>query len=445
MSRTGRIRICIAIIIVCFGTIFSCQNIAGKNKIPGSGDFPTKSVDMKAIGSILDHASFSYDNSRPEDPRAAALWKYSPDTYALLSRMKAMEGKIYFGKDCMISGNIVGERTIRNEAGELVTLTLTEPGWERWIDDFLSPSQQMSQMVTAVHEEYHDFRARNDFWILKDYLKSRNEIMIKDVLPPGSATPFIWRWARFGTIWLGPQTNYYYPVRSKESGIFPAIPASCIEYFIPEELRFGRYDLYISSSSILNPTTQLEGITGLLDEYNAYYLGTKVIYDLYGYWKDELPQTGESWMEWTGAMLNFNSWAEFRYYILTYLLYTEKEDPALFTSLMNDRRLREAFTALDDAFTELVVDVYHRLSVELPTLLAERKIPHAFGFAEIPLKTGGSVLEPNFNFGKRGILMNKRFVQPLTDTMKTTEYMEIGNAFRTKPQKSLPDFPVWRK
>lgn len=216
-------------------------------------------------------------------------------------------------------------------------------------------------------------------------------------------------------------------------------PASRLEAIIPEVKRTFRYKTYIDKSSY--QSTQVSGISGLLDEYNAYYWSNKVIYDLYDYYKQEKPQTRATWQQWTTQVFaEYFAWAEFRYWILCYVLYAKKNEKRVYNSLMEDQPLRQAFTAIDDNFTELIYKIFIRLGKELPEHLKKYNISVVISDGVLIGLKGERSKVPFYKIdnGSQGMFLN--YFLPLQDELTKREFIQIANTFRTFPQKDLPRF-----
>ena len=137
---------------------------------------------------------------------------------------------------------------------------------------------------------------------------------------------------------------------------------------IPKNLRTFRYDTYIESESKYQ-STQSNGVVGLLDEFNAYYHGSKVIFDLLPVYKEEY----EKQFLWHWAW-QFNSNAEafyeFDFWIKEYLLYAKDNKPELYEELKNDDQFRYIYQSIRSRFVALIQD-YEKI-FDQSTLLAQK-------------------------------------------------------------------------
>lgn len=110
---------------------------------------------------------------------------------------------------------------------------------------------------------------------------------------------------------------------------------------LPESLRTGRYNTYVSEGS--RASANLFGAAGLLDEFAAYCWGF-----------NDSVRTSE-WRDDVQFYSNgFVSYAEFRFYILSYMLYARENYPDVYQEILNNDAYRQAFTTIDAKFSEVV-------------------------------------------------------------------------------------------
>jgi hypothetical protein len=123
---------------------------------------------------------------------------------------------------------------------------------------------------------------------------------------------------------------------------------------IPAELITFRFEPYINNSSQYQ-STQTEGIYGLLDEFDAYYQGTKVSYDLLGYCKENLFKNNSSSLNTFLIGLNgtYFAYYEFKYFIYTYLLYAKEKHPAIFKKITANNNFITAFNKINERYLKL--------------------------------------------------------------------------------------------
>ncbi len=135
-------------------------------------------------------------------------------------------------------------------------------------------------------------------------------------------------------------------------------PSKLIEKIVPKKLQTFRFSTYISKSSKYQ-STQSSGIYGLLDEFNAYYQGTKTDFLMYDYYLNE---TKGEIKDWQSFMRNFDgtyfAYAEFRFYILKYLIYAKKNEKEIYENIIVNNSFKEAFNTVDTEFSKLISDYF---------------------------------------------------------------------------------------
>lgn len=120
-----------------------------------------------------------------------------------------------------------------------------------------------------------------------------------------------------------------------------------------------RYKTYVSSESS-NSSTE-EGIYGFLDEFSAYYHGTKANLELRPFIEKHCPYSDASC--WTADFLGemqstLYAYYEFRLFIAWYLMYAEQHEKKIFTDFIQNQNLRVAYTLLDDLYKKLIEDYF---------------------------------------------------------------------------------------
>lgn len=123
--------------------------------------------------------------------------------------------------------------------------------------------------------------------------------------------------------------NYYFlncnkNIRVKHTNTFKS--RKIIEV-IPDSCRTFRFDHYINIKG--RHVTQVDGIYGLLNEFNAYYKGAQSKYDFKPHINDSLYLEGIVGSE-------MQAYYEFKYYIITYLIYAEENHNRKFNAIINN-------------------------------------------------------------------------------------------------------------
>ena len=112
---------------------------------------------------------------------------------------------------------------------------------------------------------------------------------------------------------------------------------------IPAELQSFRYNTYVSSSADVYVSSRQYGIYGLLNEYAAYCWGMNNDLRMEAYF-------GSNPNSYSNTYVAF---AEFRYYILSYMLYAREHYSSVYQGIMENTELLRAFSVIDAKFEKL--------------------------------------------------------------------------------------------
>lgn len=137
--------------------------------------------------------------------------------------------------------------------------------------------------------------------------------------------------------------------------------SSELNLIVPEEVqsKIFRYKTYIGDSSRVG--SQLNGFYGILEEFGAYYHGTKADLELRDYYETFCDSTAS--ICWIKKFLGnttstVHAYYEFRLFMSWYLRYAEIYHPKHYKTLYQDQNLRIAFTLYDGLFTDLVSEFF---------------------------------------------------------------------------------------
>ncbi len=129
-------------------------------------------------------------------------------------------------------------------------------------------------------------------------------------------------------------------------------PSSELDKVIPKNLKTFRYDTYVLSDSYSN-STQCNGIIGLLEEFNAYYHGTKLQFDLLPLYKEVYGN--EFLNHWSFATsAHGDAFYEFDFWIKEYLLHTKIKEPKLYLELKNDSNFKNIYRTIRSNYSNLI-------------------------------------------------------------------------------------------
>ena len=145
-------------------------------------------------------------------------------------------------------------------------------------------------------------------------------------------------------------------------------PSKLIANDIKLGFRKFRYDEYITSTNTILGTQQ-SGVYGLMDEWNAYFQDTRTNYELYDYFVAETKQGPADWARYLSQVNGvFYAYAEFKYFILTYLKYAQKNQPAIYQDIINNAAFKESFQAIDKGYAHLIQQYFARRTTILNDL-----------------------------------------------------------------------------
>lgn len=368
-----------------------------------------------------------------EPERNELVWhilkKHSPDAFAMVSH------------NVNRGGSVTARTTTVSADGSVKSEVIVREPFFAWIDSSAPLlSQVLSGLPVAVHEENHRFTSEYPNDLFKE---GRVDPGLRNI-PNGKGDTL---YLLFNSYYLDRDTVLPAIERWTDRSIpiaeaFPAFPARDMAGKIPADARIGRYKNYIDlQDPTSSASTQVNGISGLMDEYNSYYWSVKVLYDMYGYLAEEGSQNAAMWHAWMEAIAKYYySWAEFRLFIAGYLLHAEENAPDVYRSLLDDRSLRLAFTEIDDRFSSLVSELFHRWTVELPGRLAASGIPFRYriygpeAYWEIkePSADPPGLWKTYFN------TMRLTWYAPFVRAMRSKEFSGILDDFRLRPYGGIP-------
>ena len=150
---------------------------------------------------------------------------------------------------------------------------------------------------------------------------------------------------------------------------------------IPKRCRTFRYPTYISKPS-KNLGSNIKGVYGLLDEFNAYCWGMHNAVSMYSYYMKNRSEYGII-NDYIFLGLNGRqAYAEFKYYILHYLYYAKKHYPSVYKGIMSNKNFKKAYKKTEKRFAGLIkkyeknlvdlgLDAYYDMTDEYKILCEE--------------------------------------------------------------------------
>lgn len=278
-----------------------------------------KSEGIKPENNINNSEIKTHNISKPEKRTWELLKKYSKDGYLIL--------KGYYEAPNEYSGITLGE----------------DSDFTQWIDGN-TEKEIVSAISTVVHEICHGYTS-------KIYLK-----VFKDKGQPISGFDYSAFYIENNQTEVVKHTEVY--VTKKMNSIFP------------KELITSRYETYVYPSEPIMGSQQ-SGIYGLLDEFNAYYQGTKVSIEMFDYYKEN-KNTPSGWLNYLSDFYGqYYSFLEFKAYILSYALYAKKYEPKVYAGIINNKELLYVLKRTDENWNKLIEDFKKKRSELFQLLKSE--------------------------------------------------------------------------
>jgi hypothetical protein len=233
----------------------------------------------------------------------------------------------------MIVGYEKYDPNVYDTEGSLVIQLSPPSDWTFYIEGE-SDGEIVRSLNTAVHETAHSYFSN----MVYKYLQANN-------LPIDFSDAFIYNLHYF-------DKDHQLVVKAT-----PNFPSEEFADEVPTHLRGGRYELYIAPSKELRLSTQTSGIYGLLDEWNAYFLGTRTSYRMYDYFKAQEGNEIKKYFQYlAGVESTLYGIMEFKYFVLHYLDYARRHHNDLYLLILNNRSFKKAFKEIDQRSQQLYVD-----------------------------------------------------------------------------------------
>lgn len=180
----------------------------------------------------------------------------------------------------------------------------------------------ISSLGTAVHETFHQYTHTSTS---------------ESPLPNGMTE----------NIYAGNGVNY----RVDHSGVSLFKTSEALAP-LGSDIRTFRYDTYVSGN--VQTSANMNGAYGLLNEFTAYYWNLEVISSLTGYFQ-KYDTDASGWNTYTTVLANgTNAYAEFKFWILQYLVYAKSKYPDVYKSIINNKDFCNAYTAIETRYSELI-------------------------------------------------------------------------------------------
>lgn len=151
-----------------------------------------------------------------------------------------------------------------------------------------------------------------------------------------------------------PQEQFWIEIESDY--IFPSAQ---LRNTIPSNLITFRFQTYITGNS----STQKHGVIGLLDEMNAYYLGSQYKFDMFPVYKELYAENYlNQWVQ--NSSSEMTAFFEFDFFIKEYLLFAKQNNPATYQYLKNNLGFRNSYKKIYDKYNRLVLQYEAKVESE---------------------------------------------------------------------------------
>ncbi len=328
--------------------------------------------------SVFDDSDFEIDYSNKVFGWVQeATRKFSPDSWYLLMQYDELPGV----SQCVLS------------CGRIMEMPKPAETFQ-----FLSGDNVfdvMDRMSTNIHEISHAFSRKNIFkyaWENDITLEMGNEGRL---------------------IYLTPSESYL--ITYPRDSLFPA---ARLARNIPESVRTLRYNTYISGST----STQTHGVLALLDELNAYFLGSRFRYEMLEAYKMAGNTSADGFFEWiSGAQGTMGAFFEIDYFILEYLLYMKSHHPRRYELLRSNQSFREAWLAVRTSYSSLLNGYFQTINDEMKDLNAS---------GEFELKIDNNrILIRRTGYKPSSRLIISSAMERLLPVLQSSRYLEIKQDF----------------
>ena len=233
------------------------------------------------------------------------LSKYSQTSFSIISQYKQNGQTISFGNS-----------------------SITSVGDHIHYCDFSSKEKLLESMSVNLHETVHGFDSQIPYMQAK-----QGKFTFENLNTEG--------------FYIDDNTQFSYK--------FPAnhfFQSRKLVAVIPEHLRTFRFETYILSPSLEN-STQIYGIIGLMEEFNAYYHGSKMVYDLLPVYKEI--HKNDFFHKWSSKFTaNADAFYEFDFFIKEYLLLAKTNYPSIYNELAKDEQFRLIYKTIRNRFSQLI-------------------------------------------------------------------------------------------
>ena len=153
----------------------------------------------------------------------------------------------------------------------------------------------------------------------------------------------------------GLNNNYYFFTPSGNEILVRSnlrfFPTGRIIPLISQDKRSFRFDTYVEG----NTSTQTDGLLGLLDEFNSYAHSLATAYALKSSFMEIPGMELRHYISWRQEMHSYvQSYYEFKYFLLHYLLYAKTNERGLYADIKNSPDLMLAISTINSDFLKVI-------------------------------------------------------------------------------------------
>jgi hypothetical protein len=339
---------------------------------------PVVAADMNETGKIDTELKLGSSGEEFEWVKSATE-KYSPDSWYLLMQYDQLPEKA----EALLTD---GQTSISNKPA----------GTFHYVEGS-SLTRMITSMATNVHEISHGYYHQNTF-----RYASENNLRLS------------WDNAE-GFIYISPEKSFFLSFPKKY-----LFPSDELKQVIPQSLITYRFDTYING----NTSTQQDGVLGLLNEFNAYYLGSRFNYDMLDAYKTAQGSDTRGLIEWIkNSQSEMTAYYEFNFFIREYLLYMKQNHNRSYSEIKLCRNFNEAYKEVELSYSELIDKYQKRVDSEMKNLNTSGKAKAWMDEGELWVQESGSS-------SSYGTLVFNSDRDKLLPVLAGDRYREISNDFR---------------
>ena len=217
-----------------------------------------------------------------------------------------------------------------------------------------------------------------------------------------------------GYLYLSPSESFFISFPKKM-----LFPSRELVREIPRELRTFRFDTYVAGTT----STQGQGVIGLLDEFHAYYHGSRCKFDLFSAYAEAEGSEVNGLLEWIRDIQSeMTAYYEFDFFIREYLLMMRESCPEAYGSLRQCDSFTEAYRAVHRAYSDLIRDYEELIMDEIARM-------NASGGATAEIREGTLWISSADGTRSRGATVFWEDRATLEPVLKSGRYNQIDSEF----------------